>query len=270
MDQIVLITGASSGMGRETAIFLARNGYKVYAGARRLEKMEDLKEDSIRAIALDVTVESSCKEAVEKILLEQGRIDVLINNAGYGVYGAVEDVPLPEAQRQLDVNLFGAARMIQLVLPSMRNQKSGFIVNVTSIGGKFATPFGGWYHASKFGLEGLSDSLRNEVRQFGVKIVVVEPGGVQTEFASLAFDSIVATSGKGAYRAMVERMVSRVSSTNEHSSPALVIAELIHKILRTKNPKTRYAAGFLAKSALFLRKTLSDRMMDRLILSQIS
>jgi len=270
MNQVVLITGASSGMGRETAIFLAKNGYIVYAGARRIEKMADLKEDAIHTIALDVTVETNMKDAVDRILLEQGRIDILINNAGYGAYGAVEDVPLTVAQRQLDVNLFGAARMIQLVLPAMRSQKSGFIINVSSIGGKFATPFGGWYHASKFALEALSDSLRNEVRQFGIKTVVVEPGGIQTEWGQIAFGSMTATSGKGAYQTMVEKTVSKVGGINDHASPALIIAKLIYRILNTKTPKARYAAGFMAKPMLFLRKTLSDRMMDRLIMSQMS
>lgn len=190
MNKVVLITGASAGIGRATAIYLAQNGYTVYGAARRVEKMEELKSFGIKAIALDVTKESvtSC---VNQILKEAGSIDILVNNAGFGSYGAIEDVSMEDARYQLEVNVFGAMRLIQLVLPKMREKKYGKIVNISSVGGKIAFPLGGWYHASKFALEALSDSLRNEVRKFGVDVIVIEPGATKSEWLGIAFDSLL-------------------------------------------------------------------------------
>ena len=159
MAKIVLITGASSGIGEETVKCLMTAGYKVYAGARRLDRMKSLADAGARLLALDVTDDGSMTAAVKTVMQETGRIDVLINNAGYGSYGALEDVPPEEARRQFDVNIFGLARITQLVLPAMRAQGFGRIINISSIGGKFGEPFGGWYHATKFAVEGLSDSL---------------------------------------------------------------------------------------------------------------
>ena len=162
MAKTVLITGASSGIGEETVKALLAVGHTVYAGARRVERMKGLAEAGAHLLSLDVTDDTSMTAAVQTVLREAGRIDVLINNAGYGSYGALEDVPPEEARRQFDVNLFGLARLTQLVLPAMRAQHSGRIVNVSSIAGKFGEAFGGWYHATKFAVEGLSDSLRME------------------------------------------------------------------------------------------------------------
>jgi len=159
MAKTVLITGASSGIGAETVKALLAVGHTVYAGARRLDRMKSLADAGERLLALDVTDDASMTIAVQTILREAGRIDVLINNAGYGSYGALEDVPPEEARRQFDVNIFGLARLTQLVLPTMRAQRSGRIINISSIGGKFGEPFGCWYHATKFAVEGLSDSL---------------------------------------------------------------------------------------------------------------
>ena len=180
MTLVALVTGASSGIGAATARRLARAGFVVYGAARRLDRLAALEGEGVRPLALDVTDDASMVAAVERVVAEQGRIDVLVNNAGYGSYGAVEDVPQEEARRQIEVNLFGLARLIQLVLPAMRAQGSGRIVNVTSMGGRIATAFGGWYHASKHAVEGLSDSLRQEVARFGIDVVVIEPGGIRT------------------------------------------------------------------------------------------
>ncbi len=269
MKGVALISGASSGMGRETALLLAEKGYRVYATARRVERMKDLETKGISVVRVDVTDNASMESVVKTVLDSEGRVDALINNAGYGSYGAVEDVPMAEAKRQLEVNLFGAARLIQLVLPAMRAQKSGTIVNVSSIGGKFATPFGGWYHASKFALEGLSDTLRNEVRQFGIRVVVIEPGGIQTEWGKIALENLAKTSGHTVYKEMADRAVGRLGSADNHASPPKVIADLIFEAISAENPRPRYSAGYMAKSALFFRRVLSDRMMDKVILSQI-
>lgn len=163
-----LITGASSGIGKTTAIFLAQNGYNVYATARRVERMEDLKSFGIKPLFMDVTKEDSLVTCVEQILTEAGRIDILINNAGSGYYGALEDMPMSDAKYQFDVNVFAAARLMQLVLPTMRANKYGRIVNISSVGGKVTLPMGVWYHASKFAIEGLSDALRKKLNSLAL------------------------------------------------------------------------------------------------------
>jgi len=172
MAKTVLITGASSGIGKATAIYLAQNGYHVYGAARRLDKLEALKENGVTPVVLDVTDDRSINGCVARIIRESGNIDILVNSAGLGSYGALEDVPMAEAKNQLEINLFGAAGLIQLVLPGMRINHYGKIINISSIGGKMGLPMGSWYHASKFAIEGLSDALRNEVRQFGIDVIV--------------------------------------------------------------------------------------------------
>ena len=162
MKKVVLITGASSGIGKRTALLLVQQGHIVYGAARRLDKMRDLKDAGVRLLQMDVTDDASMIKGVQEIIDAEKRIDVLVNNAGYGSYGALEDVPITEAKHQFDVNIFGLARLTQLVLPQMRSQKSGRIINISSIGGKIGEPHGTWYHATKFAVEGLSDSLRME------------------------------------------------------------------------------------------------------------
>jgi NAD(P)-dependent dehydrogenase (short-subunit alcohol dehydrogenase family) len=266
MNRVALVTGASSGIGATTARRLAKAGFTVYAAARRTDRLTELAttaEGDIRALALDVADDASMVAAVERILAETGRIDALVNNAGYGSYGAIEDVPMAEARRQVEVNLFGLARLTQLVLPTMRAQRGGTIVNITSIGGKITTPFGGWYHATKFAVEGLSDALRVEVAPFGVKVVVIEPGGIKTEWGGIAMETAAAASGQGAYADRVAKMAAAMDGPiAQRASDPDVVAKAIQRAVTARRPRTRYAIGFLAKPSVAARKMLSDRAMD--------
>lgn len=262
--KIALVTGGSSGIGEATALKLKELGYSTYAAARRMERMEHLTTSGIRPLAMDVTDEESMQSGVERILADEGRIDVLVNAAGYGSYGALEDVPLPEARNQFEVNLFGAARLIQLVLPKMREQRSGTIVNITSMGGKIYTPLGAWYHATKHALEALSDCLRMEVKPFGIDVVVIEPGGIRTEWPGIAAEKVRTVSGTGPYapqgNAVADSLVSE--STQRRSSPPELIAKTIGKAVTAGRPKTRYAVGYGAKPMIFLHGVLPDRAFD--------
>jgi NAD(P)-dependent dehydrogenase (short-subunit alcohol dehydrogenase family) len=265
-QQVALVTGASSGIGEATARELAAAGWTVYAAARRVDRMQPLTDAGIRVIALDVTDEPSLRVAVERIIAETGRIDLLVNNAGYGSYGSVEEVALLEGRRQLDVNLFGAVELIRLVVPHMRAQGSGRIVNVSSIGGKIFTPFGGWYHASKFALEGISDVLRSELRPFGIDVVVVEPGAIKTEWSGIAADSLLATSGEGPYSVSAKRVAAAFSGplTARASDPS-VIAHAIVRAATARRPHVRYIAGSGARLILTARRLTSDRAFDWLV-----
>ena len=216
---------------------------------------------------MDVTDDDSMRAGVEEIVAETGRVDVLVNNAGYGSYGAIEDVPLSEARRQFEVNVFGAARLVQLVLPHMRAQRSGTIVNVSSMGGKIYTRLGGWYHATKFAVEALSDCLRLETKPFGVNVVVIEPGGIKTESGDIAAEHLRQVSGSGAYADQAAAMANSLGSaanSRRASSPS-VIANAIGKAVTADRPKTRYAVGFGAKPLITTRRILPDRGFDKLI-----
>ena len=265
--KIALVTGASSGIGEATALKLQAAGFTVYAAARRVERMAHLREHGIRPIPMDITDDESMTTGIETILTEAGRIDVLVNNAGYGSYGALEDVPMEEARAQFEVNVFGAARLTQLVLPTMRTQRSGKIVNVTSMGGKIPTPLGAWYHATKYALEAISDCLRMEVKPFGIDVVIIEPGGIRTEWPAIAAEKVKAVSGEGPYapqgNAVAKSMVSE--STQKRSSPPEVIGKAITKAVTARRPKTRYAVGFGAKPMIFLHDVLPDRTFDSFI-----
>ena len=267
MNKTALVTGASAGIGEATVKRLLADGYIVYAAARRMDRMAPLAAAGARLIALDLTDDASIIAAVERSRSETGRLDVLVNNAGYGSYGALEDVPLAEARRQFEVNLFGAARLIQLALPIMRKQKSGKIVNVSSVGGKFGGAFGAWYHATKHALEGLSDSLRVELIPFGIDVIVIEPGAIRTEWGDIALESLLARSGDTAYGPYVRRAQKAFKSvtTSRLPSPPEVVANIIAAATRARRPRTRYPAGGGAPIFLLLRRLLSDRMMDRLM-----
>lgn len=267
MTRVALITGASSGIGRETATLLHRAGFEVYAVARRADAMRPLAESGVHAFAMDVTDDASMTLGIERILADEGRIDVLINNAGYGSYGAVEDVPIDEGRRQFDVNVFGMARLTQLVVPHMRAQGSGRIINISSIGGKIYEPLGAWYHATKFAVEGFSDSLRLELRPFGIDVVIIEPGPIVTEWNGIARNSMVNTASGGAYeeRAYQLAQVFEEIDTPKRSSTPEVVAHKIVKAATANRPKTRYPVGKQAGSTVRARKLLSDRAMDAVI-----
>jgi NAD(P)-dependent dehydrogenase (short-subunit alcohol dehydrogenase family) len=267
MGKTAFVTGASSGIGEATVRRLLADGFATFAGARRMERMAPLAAAGARLVHLDLTDDASITEAVEAIKREAGRLDVLINNAGYGSYGALEDVPLDEGRRQFEVNVFGLARLCQLALPLMRAQGSGRIVNVTSMGGIFGEPFGSWYHATKFAVEGLSDCLRMEVAPFGIDVIVIEPGAIRTEWAGIAGDSLLRMSSDGAYGRFARRhakLLANAETTRLASAPD-VIANAIARAVRARRPKTRYAVGGGAHAILFLRRLLPDRMFDRLL-----
>ncbi|MFC8362965.1 oxidoreductase [Streptomyces griseorubiginosus] len=262
-----LVTGASSGIGEATALKLQELGYTVYGAARRTDRLHSLTDRGIRPLAMDVTDDASMQAGIEKIVTETGRIDVLVNNAGYGSYGALEDVPLEEARYQFEVNVFGAIRLTQLALPHMRARRSGTVVNVTSIGGKIHTPLGGWYHGTKFALEALSDCLRVEAKPFGIDVVVIEPGGIATEWGGIAADKLEKSSTDGAYATQAGAVASslRSEANAKRNSPPSVIADTIGRAVTARRPRTRYAKGFGARPLITLRRILPDRAFDAAI-----
>ena len=264
-----LVTGASSGIGKVTVEQLFAAGATVYAAARRVEQMNDLAQKGAHPIEMDVTNEESMVSGVNAILEKEGSIDILVNNAGYGSYGAIEDVPIDEARRQFEVNIFGLARLTQLVLPKMRENRYGKIVNISSMGGKIYTPFGGWYHATKHALEGFSDCLRLETASFGIDVIIIEPGGIATPWGEIAAENLRKTSGEGAYAKAAKEAADRLDANyaGDRLSAPDVIAETIVKAVTANRPKTRYAVGFAARPSIFLRKILSDRLFDRIIQS---
>lgn len=270
--KVALVTGASSGIGEAAATRLIDAGFTVYAGARRLDRMAALASRGAILLPLDLTDDASIVAAVERIRTERGRIDVLLNNAGYGSYGAVEDVPIEEARRQFDVNVFGLARLTQLVTPHMRAQGSagpsgGRIINISSIGGKFYEPFGAWYHATKFAVEGFSDSLRMELKPFGVDVVLIEPGPIITEWNEIARDSLLERSGDtdyATYARRAHRVLTEFDKPGRASRPEAV-ARKIRKAATTRRPAARYPVGRGARMITSSRDHLPDRVFDQVI-----
>ena len=262
-----LVTGASSGIGAAIAERLLRDGYRVFAGARRTERMRQLAADGAVVLPLDVTDDASMVAAVDAVASQSGGVDVLVNNAGYGSYGSLEEVPISEGRRQFEVNVFGLARLTQLVLPAMRERRSGAIVNISSMGGKIYEPFGSWYHATKFAVEGMSDSLRMELDPYGIRVIVIEPGGIRSDWASISRDNLLTHSGNGPY-AEYAQAHARVLASGDTSwivSPPEVVAATVSRALKARRPRARYASGGGARPILFMRKLLSDRMFDRLL-----
>lgn len=266
MKKVIVITGASSGMGKAAAIRLIKEGHIVYGLARRVENMAEIEVLGGRALQLDVTNQVQLKEVVGKIIHEQGKIDVLWNNAGYSVMGAVEDVSLEDARQQFEVNLFGVAAMTKAVLPYMREQGFGTIIVTSSVGGKIFTPLSAWYHASKHAIEGWADCLRMELKAFNINVVVLQPGGVATEFSEVLMKPLMERSRNSAYKDFSEKIISaykRFDENNTNANPC-VIGETIVKIINSARPKTRYSAGTGATSMLLLRRIMSDRMFENM------
>jgi NAD(P)-dependent dehydrogenase (short-subunit alcohol dehydrogenase family) len=264
----VLVTGCSSGIGRATVERLARAGRTVYASARRVESLEGL--EGCRTLQLDITDDESMRAAVDAIEREHGAVGVLVNNAGYSQSGAVESVTIDEARRQLETNVLGLMRLTQLVLPGMRRQGSGRIVNVSSMGGRLTFPGGGWYHASKHALEALSDALRFEVEGFGIDVVVIQPGLIRTGFAEAAvgtiavdpddpyarFNQAVGAATAGAYEGGLARVLGGGPDT---------VARAIERAISARRPRTRYRVTASARLFLTLRRLLPDRGWDALL-----
>ncbi len=261
MKKVAVVTGASAGIGEATVKRLIELGYTTYAAARRLERMANLKKLGAILLPLDLTDDGSIVQAAERIRTEQGRIDVLVNNAGYGSYGAVEDVPLDEARRQFEVNVFGLARLVQLVTPLMRQQRSGKILNVSSIGGKGWEPLGAWYHATKFAVEGFSDCLRMELMPFGIDVIVIEPGAIRTEWGQIALATLQQASGHTVYGPQAEEKRALFLAGASSASDPDVAREIV-KAIQAWRPKTRYAVGAHAKPLVFMSTFLPDRFND--------
>ena len=266
MTKVILITGASSGIGFDAAATLARQGHRVYAAARRVDRMETLKESGVVPLQMDVTDEASMEAGVRTVLAAEGRIDVLVNNAGYGYFGAIENVLMEEARRQLEVNVFGLARLCQLVLPSMREQGSGRIVNTSSVAGKTVLYFGGWYHVSKYSVEALSDALRMELKPFGIDVSMIEPGGIQTNWGLIAADHLAESSKGTPYEAegLREAETMRKAYSMRLLSKPAVVTRAISRAVNSRRPRARYRVGFGAGTLVFLHTILPARWWDAL------
>lgn len=263
----VLVTGASSGMGKDFALRLLKDGYSVFAVARSLDKMSDLADAGATVIGMDITKEADVVAVTEQISAAGG-IDVLINNAGFGQYGPVEDTPIDKARYQFEVNLFGLARITQLLLPGMRVKGKGLIINISSMGGKMYTPLGAWYHATKHALEGWSDCLRMELKPHGIDVVIIEPGMIGTGFIDGVGDQF-AVADDSAYAKMAQGMQKASESGRAPMSPPSVISDMVMQAIRAPKPKTRYVGGALARPMMILRRLLPDRWFDRILMSQI-
>lgn len=273
VSKAVLITGCSSGIGRASALRLARAGHRVYATARRPETLGELAREGCRTLALDVTDEDSMRAAVTFVEEIEGAVGVLINNAGYSQSGAIETVPMEAVRRQFETNVFGLVRLTQLVLPKMRAQRWGRIVNVGSMGGRLTFPGGGYYHATKHALEAISDALRFEVRGFGIDVVLLEPGLITTEFGEAAsasitdiadvgdaknddpyahFNATVAAVTAGAYEGPMRRL---------GAGPERV-AKVIERAIARRHPPARITVTASARLSIATRRLLSDRAWD--------
>ena len=263
-NKVILLTGASSGIGYDTAVALAQQGHKVYAAARRVERMEPLRQYGIVPLKMDVTDEASMKEGVKTLLDAEGRIDVLINNAGYGYFGAVENVPMDDARNQLEVNVFGLARLCQLVLPTMRAQHSGRIINTASVAGRSVFYYGGWYHVSKYAVESLSDAMRMELKPFGIDVVIIEPGAIKTNWGIIAADHLIESSRGTAYEQTGTMMANNLRNmylSNTISDPA-VVRKAIVRAVNARRPCTRYRIGRMANAIVFFHWLLPTRWWD--------
>jgi NAD(P)-dependent dehydrogenase (short-subunit alcohol dehydrogenase family) len=260
----VLVTGSSSGIGMAAARRLLRAGHVVYATARRPETLTDLVASCARTLALDVTDEASMVAAVAVIEAEHGAVGTLVNNAGFGLYGPVEEVAMSDVRREFETNVFGLGRLTQLVLPAMRAAGRGRIVNISSMGGRFVYPTGGWYHASKYAVEALSDALRLEVAPFGVTVVVVEPGLIRTEFETIASAGLAPEAASGPYAALrrTSDRVTRQAYRSRAGAPPEVVAEVILRAIEAERPRTRYVVTPAAKAQVQLRRFGGDRLWD--------
>lgn len=274
ISKAVLITGCSSGIGRATAERLAAAGHRVYATARHKEDLVDLEKTGCKTLALDVTDEASMARAVDEIEKAEGAVGALINNAGYSQSGAIESVPMDKVRRQFETNVFGLVRMTQLVLPGMRRQRWGKIVNVSSMGGKLTFPGGGFYHATKHAVEAISDALRFEVRAFGVDVVVIEPGLIRTRFGEAAVGSMTEVTGSEPYAEFNAAVAKATKEVYEKGPLAMfgagpeAVAKVIERAIKSNRPKSRYTVTPSATLLLAQRRMMPDAMWDGFLRTQ--
>ncbi|HEX5522086.1 MAG TPA: oxidoreductase [Pedococcus sp.] len=270
----VLITGCSSGIGRASADLLVKAGHTVYATARRTETLAELEAAGARALALDVTSEDSMAAAVEHIEAEHGRVGTLVNNAGYGEYGTIEETDLDRVRKMFETNVFGLARLTQLVLPGMRRAHRGRIINIGSMGGRMTFPVGGYYHATKYAVEAISDALRNEVRRFGIDVVLIEPGMTRTGFEDNVHSSVANGAGTQADSPYAELLASNAATTSGgYSNPLMAtgpesVARVVLKAVESGHPRSRYLLTPVAKAMVTARTLGGDRVWDTLVKQQ--
>jgi NAD(P)-dependent dehydrogenase (short-subunit alcohol dehydrogenase family) len=273
-SKATLITGCSTGIGRATAIHLAAKGWPVYATARKLEAIKDLEAKGCKTLALDVCDEASMQAAVGAILREHGAVGVLVNNAGYGLEGCFEETPMELIRRQFETNVFGLTRLCQLVLPGMRAQRWGKIVNLSSVGGRLTLPGGAFYHATKHAVEALSDAMRFELRDFGIDVVIIEPGPIKTEFGRTAIANIDRVKQDGSpYAAFNTAVAGKIHEALEGWMAAMAgmpedVAKAIAHAITAAKPKTRYPITAAARTMMFLRRWLPDRGFDAFLGTQ--
>lgn len=265
MSKVILITGASSGFGKATAEKLLAEGYIVYAAARRLEKMDDLQSRGAYILDMDVTDTTSVEKGVRQVIEEQRRIDVVFNNAGFGSYGTIESLPLEEIQYQYEVNVFGIARVLKVVLPQMRKQKSGLVINTASMVGHISPAVMGWYASTKYAVEALSDSLRQEVRHLGIKVVIIEPGGVKTEFATVALENLEKVQHPAEYQKMVESFKRGIQAMDLHAPGPESTANAVLQAIKAKHPKLRYRTTSDAQWYPLIKRIIGDWLFDKLM-----
>ena len=270
-DKVVLITGASSGMGKAFTKALLNQGAIVYSVARRIEAMGDLTALGARTLKMDITKQQDVDEVMQHIEKNTKGVDILINCAGFGLYGAMEDTSIADARYQFEVNIFGMAYLTQKVLPSMRNKNNGRIINISSMGGKIYTPMGSWYHASKHAVEGWSDCLRLELKPFNIDVVVIEPGAIATEFADVMVKPLVERSGSGPYNKMANAVANATHESVQKGdlSNVQVVVDMLLQAVHANTPKTRYVGGKYAKLMIFVRKWFGDRIFDKMVMSVV-
>jgi NAD(P)-dependent dehydrogenase (short-subunit alcohol dehydrogenase family) len=275
ISKAVLITGCSSGIGRATAQRLAGKGWTVYASARRASSIADLAATGCRTLSLDVTDEASMQAAVATVEAEHGAVGVLVNNAGYSQSGAVESVSIEDVRRQFETNVFGLARLTQLALPGMRRQRWGKVVNISSMGANFVFPGGGYYHASKFAVDAISDALRFEVKGFGVDVIIIQPGLIKTEFGNAATGSMEGVERDGGAYGAFNAAVGEATKNAYESGPLgrlgggpERVAKAIEKAITARRPKARYRVTPSAHILISQRKLMTDGMWDAMMKTQ--
>jgi NAD(P)-dependent dehydrogenase (short-subunit alcohol dehydrogenase family) len=277
-DKVALVTGSSSGIGFETSLMLARAGFNTYASMRNLEKSKNITEIAkkeklpLQVVQLDVNNDGSVKDAIVNILKADQRIDVLINNAGYGLFGSVEDTSIEEIKAQFETNFFGVVRVTQQVLPLMRRQNSGTIVNVSSVGGRIGLPALSAYHSTKFALEGLSESIAFELEPFGIRVVIIEPGVIRTNILNSSSSAKKALDPKSPYFSLSQKLNDNFKSMmeSELSSPPEEVAKVILQAVTSENPQLRYSVGDDAANLIHARKNMPDKEFRKMIMKNFS